>query len=461
MPTTTKPRKSSLLNHLKGINLEQRIVQFKNLSNKKKLIDFGFDPTELKIILSSFPSYHRFNVLHDLVEQLILPKLNPSKQVEVDPNQLKALLMLFPDENRYAALKYIKKHFFIELSDPQMQTLRACLLRDPAFCKLLPFKQKQFLENLLIQRNIKKTISHVEQKYYKNIANVKNQNSKLFIEETNVISLIQKLTEKSLLKSENVFNLSSIERNFETFIKQFSAASENEQFNLVLKLQQGKPELLNQYLAINMNITALFRWIPAKLAQKYLELISISSAIKKARFSWPNIENLVGSDTQTIDLFLEYLANENKFAPMITNIEQLKLLLKMLTSETRFQFLNHPKINSIFKNRTRNMQIKDLKYFIELFPQNDAINFINSSWIKNRINTFSVSNLQFTKHDYKDLLNYFLPEQKEEVKQLLKPICPRINTELLKFEAFKKKVYVKKEISAEPDIVSSHKPLFK
>lgn len=103
------------------------------------------------------------------------------------------------------------------------------------------------------------------------------------------------------------------------------------------------------------------------------------------------------------------------------------------------------------------MNIEEFKNFIELFPPNDAIKFLNSPLIKDQIEGFHRQNGQLSKESYIDLLNYFKPYQKDSVKKLLRPISPIINTKLLNLGIFKERMDEKGECTKRlPDIIASH-----
>lgn len=77
---------------------------------------------------------------------------------------LKPILILFHRDERYSALKLLKAKFNIQLTAPQIESVKTCLLEDPFFYKLSPFTQKNFLESFLTQPVEKKTTSSMGHK---------------------------------------------------------------------------------------------------------------------------------------------------------------------------------------------------------------------------------------------------------------------------------------------------------
>ncbi|MGC1854174.1 MAG: hypothetical protein WA659_02195 [Candidatus Aquirickettsiella sp.] len=156
MPTKTTARSNQfkLNENIKNENKENENKKISLLSSLKKV-----------------PTSFRMSELSKLIkrEELEIPKWGIS---------LKAIIILFPEGNRYVALERIKDNFDIQLTASQIEGLRDCLLRDPAFYKLLPFKQKQFLENLLVQQNDEKPVSRLMQKETKDVINAALRDTK-------------------------------------------------------------------------------------------------------------------------------------------------------------------------------------------------------------------------------------------------------------------------------------------
>lgn len=284
----------------------------KNLINEKKI---------LLSTLKKVPTSLRISELLELIgenekeEKLEVPKWGIA---------LKAIIILFPKQERYTALTLLKNKFDIQLTIPQIEGVKTCLLQDPAFNKLLPFTQKKFLESFLPQQNGKKFISSTERK-----------NSK----KSSFITLDQNPTKKSLTKSKiYVFNIPKVDE-FKTFLKQFSYVNKNDQFNLFFQFQQNKPELLKKYLT-TQNIINLFQWVSEDSLPRYFKLPIIASAIKKWTFSWNDIvEMFKNSDNEGVYIFIDHLLAKDKLTQSI-GIDQLKVLLIGLDYEKRLDFFN-------------------------------------------------------------------------------------------------------------------------
>jgi hypothetical protein len=140
-------------------------------------------------------------------------------------------------------------------------------------------------------------------------------------------------------------------------------------------------------------------------------------------------------------------------------LAQLRLSFIKELPEFRLNFFRRSEIKDGYQALIASMDLEAFKNFIEIFPPNDVIKFLNFPMIRNQIEGFKRQNSQLTEESYKDLLRYFIENnQKEAVKKLLRPIVsPDINTKLTKqgiFKAINEKVEYVKSL---PDIVASHK----
>jgi hypothetical protein len=129
----------------------------------------NINPSLLNDLKKVKNSMSRFSELEKLI------KLNELKNYELAPNQLKAILFLFPELDRFNAFERLVKNFNIKLSDlsePVTNDLNACLSRDPAFNKLLPFAKKNFGGIFLTKQNDEKIVSILKQKEIKDVSNI-------------------------------------------------------------------------------------------------------------------------------------------------------------------------------------------------------------------------------------------------------------------------------------------------
>lgn len=143
--------------------------------------------------------------------------------------------------------------------------------------------------------------------------------------------------------------------------------------------------------------------------------------------------------------------NKNKLL-----LAQLKISIIKLRPELRLDFFRHSKATD-YQAKISRMHVEEFKNFIEIFPPNDAIKFLNLSFISAQIMNFRRPHDQLSKDSYIDLLNYFEPNQKDAVKKLLRPISANIDTRLLRQGIFKEKIMQKTEQPHKfTDMVDSH-----
>lgn len=148
----------------------------------------------------------------------------------------------------------------------------------------------------------------------------------------------------------------------------------------------------------------------------------------------------------------------NKVKNKKLTLEHLRSLLVQTNPISRFNFFKSLEIMKSYQGLMECISIDEFKNFIEVFPRNEAIKFLNLPSIMNQIKGFYGQNIQLSKESYTDLLNYFKPDQRVAVKKLLRPISPDIGT--LQQGIFKEKNESKtKQLSRLPDIVASHKSL--
>ncbi|TLY48012.1 MAG: hypothetical protein E6K54_03405 [Gammaproteobacteria bacterium] len=340
MTTITTPRS----NQIKSV---------KNLKNHNEKISLL---GTLKKVSPSFRTSELRKLIDDEKEKLETPKWGIA---------LKAIIILFPKEERYNALKLLKNNFDIQLTGPQIEGIKTCLLEDAAFYKLLPFSQKKFLESFLAQPAGKQMTPARDQKIFKNNANrlnnQKNEDSKQTPQKNFVLkNPIQKPLTRSKNNASKVFK----ENHFQDFLRKFSCKNKNDQFNLFLQFQQSQPELLKEYLKSTQNIIDLFRCISETSLSYYFKLPSIASAINKANFSWDDVISMLKTyDNQGVYLLIDHLLTRNKLSETI-DIQQLKLLLLGKDFEKRLDFFNLLKIKKFIPSE---VTISDIK-LVELFP---------------------------------------------------------------------------------------------
>ncbi|MFZ0218963.1 MAG: hypothetical protein WAL30_01995 [Candidatus Aquirickettsiella sp.] len=127
------------------------------------------------------------------------------------------------------------------------------------------------------------------------------------------------------------------------------------------------------------------------------------------------------------------VSNRNKLS--LTQL-RVSILQHCPKAELRLKFFNDSEIKN-YTTIISSINIEAFKHFIEVFPPQDAIKFLNIRLISNQIASFRRQNCQLTQESYSDLLTYFKPYQQDSVKKLLRPISPVINMELLKLGTFK------------------------
>lgn len=138
-------------------------------------------------------------------------------------------------------------------------------------------------------------------------------------------------------------------------------------------------------------------------------------------------------------------------------LQDLRLSLIKKDPALRLSFFKSLETKNVYQSLATRMNVEELKNFIELFPPNDAIKFLNLPFISDQIEGLQWQNGQLSKESYIDLLNYFKPCQKDSVKKLLRPISANIDTRLLQRGIFKEKIIPKTEqLNKLPDIVASH-----
>ncbi|MEN9450457.1 MAG: hypothetical protein RJA83_1071 [Pseudomonadota bacterium] len=148
---------------------------------------------------------------------------------------------------------------------------------------------------------------------------------------------------------------------------------------------------------------------------------------------------------------------QTKVANRKLSLAQLRLSFIQECPESRLNFFKKNVQEYAYQAIIASLNIEEFKNFIELFPPNDAIKFLNFPMIRNQIDGFRRQNGQLSKESYIDLLNYFKPYQKESVEKLLRPISPNIDTKLVDRGIFKEKIIVKPEHPKRlPDIIVSH-----
>jgi hypothetical protein len=134
---------------------------------------------------------------------------------------------------------------------------------------------------------------------------------------------------------------------------------------------------------------------------------------------------------------------------------RLSILQQCPEAESRLKLFNRSEIKNGYQAIITSMKIEEFKNFIEIFPPNDAIKFLNLPMIRDQIEGFQRQKL--SAESYIELLNYFKPYQKESVKKLLRPVSPTINTKLLNLGIFKEKIIEKAEDCKKlPDIIITH-----
>lgn len=298
-----------------------QVESIKNLKNKKEKIS-------LLSALKKVPTSLRTSELLKLIgenkkeEKLEVPKWDIAS---------KAIIISFPKGERYSVLKLLKNNFDIQLTAPQIESLKTCLLEDPSFYKLLPFTQKKFLESFLTQPIGKKITSSRAQ------------------------ALIQSKINASKVSKEN---------HIQDFLRKFSCKNKNDQINLFLQFQQSKPKFLTEYLKSAHNIIELFRCISETSLSCYFKLPIIDYAIDKALFSWDHVLSMLKTfDNRGVYLFIDHLLTRNKITETI-DIEQLKLLLLGKDFEKRLDFFNMLKAKQLIPSEITASDIK----LVELFP---------------------------------------------------------------------------------------------
>jgi hypothetical protein len=137
---------------------------------------------------------------------------------------------------------------------------------------------------------------------------------------------------------------------------------------------------------------------------------------------------------------------------------RLSIMEECPESRLRLNFFKRSEIKNRYQAIITSMKIEEFKNFIELFPQNDVIKFLNLPMIRDQIEAFHRQNGQLAEESYKDLLSYFKENnQKESVKKLLRSIVsPDINTKLTKqgiFKTINTKAECPKRLL---DIIASH-----
>lgn len=138
-----------------------------------------------------------------------------------------------------------------------------------------------------------------------------------------------------------------------------------------------------------------------------------------------------------------------------SKLQDLRLLMITKNPTLRYQFFISLKAD--YQSLANRMNVEEFKNFIEIFPPNDAIKFLNLPFIRNQVEGLQRQNGQLSKESYIDLLNYFKSYQKDSVKKLLRPISATIDTKWVQQGMFKEKTLPKiEQLKVLPDIVISH-----
>ncbi len=363
------------------------------LKNKAKAAgNLNFKKNEKQNLL-----HHLKKVEHSSFSLIKLKELVNQKESYglLTSSELIAIMAMLPKEHQLDALSVIKNNFDLVLTGLEREALKKFLLKDHSssaldqysildFHKVLTNitkyrvnKRLQQIQSLSKQyqlffsdrENLKTLISCFNKKDFLNLVKTPiiweqiikiNQGKRpvLPLNEQQAIKLLEKLK----LYSTNF----TIFDSFQTFIKQLSITNERNQLNLLLSLQSFKPEVLMTYLKTSENIAELFRWIPENSVRRYLELPFIASAINKVSFSWNNIVDMLkNSDNKGAYVFIDYLLKENKISNPI-DIEQLKILLRVLDYEKRLGFFNMLKLKHLISE----INVRDNR-IVELLPNKE------------------------------------------------------------------------------------------
>lgn len=140
-----------------------------------------------------------------------------------------------------------------------------------------------------------------------------------------------------------------------------------------------------------------------------------------------------------------------------SKLQDLRLSLLKKAPTLRLNFFKYLETKEFYQSVAKRMSIEEFKNFIEIFPPNDAIKFLNLPFIRDQIEGLQQQNGQISKESFIDLLNYFKPYQKDSVMKQLRPISTNIDTKLVQQGIFKEKIIPKaKQLNRLPDIVTSH-----
>lgn len=226
-----------------------------------------------------------------------------------------------------------------------------------------------------------------------------------------------------------------------------SALSEPEIKALTACLSQDP--LFNKLLPFDKkNFGGVF---PAKQAAKKATLRSVSSVTE-------NLINHRGQPTMSAarqgskPLLPSNAANNKRLS-----LSQLRLSLIKEPPESRLNFFKRLEIKNAYQAKLAVIDLETFKTFIEIFPSNDAIKFLNFPLIRDQVEGLKRQHGQLSKESYIDLVNYFKPYQQDAIKKLLRPISPIINTKYASLGIFKEKIDLKAAWAHQlPDIVASH-----
>lgn len=136
----------------------------------------------------------------------------------------------------------------------------------------------------------------------------------------------------------------------------------------------------------------------------------------------------------------------------LPTLQALRLSLIKEDPALRLRFFKSLITNTEFYQTVfKRMNVEEFKNFIEIFPPNDAIKFLNLSFIQKSLQQ---QNGPLSKESFIDLLNYFKPYQHDSVMKLLRPISANIDKKWVQQGIFKGKNISREELNL-PDVIAS------
>jgi hypothetical protein len=348
---------------------------------------------------SLFSHLKEINSERQLVELKKLIQENNLKNFELDLTQLKAILSLFSEHHLFIAFKLLVEHF--ASITPNIKELKSTELKSTELVSILSLFHT--LNRGIAFETLLMLFTHTESKELKNFELKASQlKAILFLfyptDRFNTLKLLVKNFDvKIQLTASDIKELET-------------CLSRDPAFNNLLPF--AKKKFWDGFFVKDEKVSDTYSM------QQKIASVSFNKLKNPRCNTSPNFQKKVNLPLRLETLKCQQLRGRFKF------------------------FENYVKVHGnqtiVFKD------IEELSNFIKIFPQHDAIEFLDLPYIKNQIKAFGQQKARLSEEAYNDLLNHLT---NNSIKKLLSPFSPNRD---------KQGIFKEKQPNRLPDIVSSH-----